>query len=139
MSDLKPIGRAMTLPDVVLSIVISCYNDRDLVEDCLRSIYQNPPSAAYEIILVDDASADGTSEMVRATFPEVRLMRNDVNRHYAYGAWSLLPFFGLGVGPDLCRASRHRALADATQSVGGSANLWRMKQRGATAPLIPIG
>jgi GT2 family glycosyltransferase len=84
MSSLKPIGPAPTNPGVVLSIVISCYNDRDLVEGCLRSIYQNPPSAAYEIILVDDASADGTSEMVRATFPEVRLMRNEVNRHYAY-------------------------------------------------------
>jgi len=84
MSGLKPIGPAMTNPDMVLTIVISCYNDRDLVEDCLRSIYQNPPSAVYEIILVDDASADGTSEMVRATFPEVRLMRNDVNRHYAH-------------------------------------------------------
>jgi N-acetylglucosaminyl-diphospho-decaprenol L-rhamnosyltransferase len=84
MSGPKPIGSAMTYPDMVLTIIISCYNTRDLVGDCLRSIYQNPPSEAYEIILVDDASMDGTSEMVRVTFPEVRLLRNDVNRHYAH-------------------------------------------------------
>jgi GT2 family glycosyltransferase len=84
MSGLKPIGSTMTYPDMVLTIIISCYNTRDLVGDCLRSIYQNPPSEAYEIILVDDASTDGTSEMVIETFPEVRLLRNEVNRHYAH-------------------------------------------------------
>jgi N-acetylglucosaminyl-diphospho-decaprenol L-rhamnosyltransferase len=84
MSDSKPIGCAMTYPDIVLTIIISCYNTRDLVADCLRSIYQNAPSEAYEIILVDDASTDGTSEMVHETFPYVRLLRNDVNRHYTY-------------------------------------------------------
>ena len=84
MTDQKPIGEGMLEADIVLTIIISCYNDRDLVEDCLRSIYQNPPGEAYEIILVDDASSDGTSEMVRSAFPEVRLLRNDVNRHYTY-------------------------------------------------------
>ncbi|MGH6839325.1 MAG: glycosyltransferase family 2 protein [Methylocella sp.] len=84
MNGLKPIGTAMTYPDIVLTIIITCYNTRDVVGDCLRSIYRNPPAEAHEIILVDDASMDGTSEMVRLTFPEVRLLRNDVNLQYAH-------------------------------------------------------
>jgi GT2 family glycosyltransferase len=68
---------------VALSIVIATYNARDLLVDCLRSIYQNPPSESYEIIVVDDASKDGTSEVVRAQFPEVRLLRSEINSHYA--------------------------------------------------------
>ena len=76
--------------EIVLTIVISCYNTCDLVADCLRSIYQNPPSAPFEIILVDDASRDGTSEMIRSAFPEVRLLRNEINRHYAHSNnWAL--------------------------------------------------
>jgi GT2 family glycosyltransferase len=65
-----------------VSVIISTYNAREVVGNCLASIYQNPPGEPYEIILVDDASTDGTSEMVRARFPEVRLLRNDVNLHY---------------------------------------------------------
>jgi GT2 family glycosyltransferase len=67
-----------------LTIIITCYNTRDVVRDCLNSIYQHPPHVAYEIILVDDASTDGTSEMVRATFPEVRMLRNETNQNYSY-------------------------------------------------------
>ncbi len=85
MLNSKPIGSSET-PDteIVLSIILSSYNTRDLVADCLRSIYQNPAREPYEIILVDDASRDGTSEMVRSAFPEVRVFRNEINRHYAY-------------------------------------------------------
>jgi GT2 family glycosyltransferase len=83
MTDSKPIGCSAPDAGIVLTIIISCYNTRDLVADCLRSIYQNPPSEAFEIILVDDASKDGTSAMVRSEFPEVRLLRNEVNQHYA--------------------------------------------------------
>ncbi len=90
MSATKPTGNDVTDVDIVLTIIISCYNTRDLVRDCLASIYQNPPSAAYEIFLVDDASADGTSEMVRAAFPDVRLLRSEVNRHYGHSNnWAL--------------------------------------------------
>ena len=73
----------MTEP-VTLSVIIASYNARELLANCLQSIYQHPPSAPYEIIVVDDASVDGTSEMVCARFPEVRLFRNEVNRHYSY-------------------------------------------------------
>jgi N-acetylglucosaminyl-diphospho-decaprenol L-rhamnosyltransferase len=85
MSRLKPrIDGEIGNSDIALTIIISCYNTLALVRDCLRSIYENPPSEAYEIILVDDASTDGTCEMVCETFPEVRLLRNDVNRHYTF-------------------------------------------------------
>jgi GT2 family glycosyltransferase len=85
----KPVGNRMPA-EFVLTIIISCYNTRDLVADCLRSICQNPPGEPYEVILVDDASSDGTSEMVRSTFPEVRLLRNEINRHYAHSNnWAL--------------------------------------------------
>ena len=67
---------------VVLSIIISTYDARDMVADCVQSIYENPPSEPYEIVLIDDASTDDTSEVVRDRFPEVRLRRNAVNRHY---------------------------------------------------------
>jgi len=78
----KPHGDAAAGTALSVSVIISTYNAREVVGDCLASIYQNPPSEPYEIILVDDASTDGTSEMVRARFPEVRLLRNEVNLHY---------------------------------------------------------
>lgn len=83
MSRLKPVGDDVAGADIALTIIITCYNTRDLVADCLASIYQNPPTEPYEIFLVDDGSADGTSDMARAAFPEVRLLRSEVNRHYA--------------------------------------------------------
>jgi GT2 family glycosyltransferase len=83
MTQPKPIGHWVPDVEIVLTIIISCYNTRDLVGDCLRSIYRSPPGEPFEIILVDDASKDGTGEMVRSEFPEVCLLRNEVNRHYA--------------------------------------------------------
>jgi GT2 family glycosyltransferase len=69
---------------ITLSVIIATYNTRELLADCLQSIYQNPPGEPFEIIVVDDASKDGTSEMVRARFPAVRLLVNASNHHYAY-------------------------------------------------------
>jgi GT2 family glycosyltransferase len=68
---------------ITLSIIIATYNARELLVDCLQSIYRNPPSESYEIIVVDDASSDGTSELILERFPEVRLIRNTINCNYA--------------------------------------------------------
>jgi GT2 family glycosyltransferase len=84
MSDWAFAGAAEPRAGIVVSIIIPTYNACRLLADCLGSIAQNPPSEPYEVIVVDDASADGTSDMVRIRFPEVRLLRNDVNRHYAF-------------------------------------------------------
>jgi N-acetylglucosaminyl-diphospho-decaprenol L-rhamnosyltransferase len=83
MTDRRPVGDVWTGVAITLSIIIATYNARELLAVCLASIYQNPPSEPYEIIVVDDASVDATSEMVRSRFPDVRLFTNETNRHYA--------------------------------------------------------
>jgi N-acetylglucosaminyl-diphospho-decaprenol L-rhamnosyltransferase len=83
VAERKPVSDGKADPVITLSVIIPTYNARELLADCLQWIDQNPPSAPYEIIVVDDASTDGTSDMVRARFPQVRLLRNEVNRHYA--------------------------------------------------------
>jgi GT2 family glycosyltransferase len=62
-----------------LSIIIVNTNTRQLVCDCLKSVYANPPSCGFEIIVVDNASTDGSCEAVESQFPEVRLIRNSRN------------------------------------------------------------
>ncbi|MCS7066857.1 MAG: glycosyltransferase family 2 protein, partial [Fimbriimonadales bacterium] len=68
-----------------LSLCIVNWNTRELLRACLRSIYQYPPDEPFEVIVVDNASTDGSAEMVRAEFPQVILMANSENRGYARG------------------------------------------------------
>jgi len=63
----------------VVSIVIVSFNTVREVLACLASIERSARSLPHEVILVDNASADGTVEAVRARFPAVRLIANDVN------------------------------------------------------------
>ena len=62
-----------------LSICIVSYQARDLLRDCLRSIYGTVVTSSFEIIVVDNHSADGAPEMLRNEFPDVRLLVNDEN------------------------------------------------------------
>lgn len=66
-----------------LSICIVNWNTRDYLRECLTSIAQYPPHRAYETVVVDNASADGSAEMVGAQFPQARVIANDRNEQYA--------------------------------------------------------
>ena len=68
-----------------LSIVIVSWNTRDYLDACLTSIRDVPDKVSREVIVVDNASADGTAEMVAAEHPGVALIANDDNRGYAAG------------------------------------------------------
>jgi GT2 family glycosyltransferase len=65
--------------DVKLSIIIVNWNTRDITRDCLRSIREHVTSLTYEVIVVDNASSDGSAEMICDEFPDVRLIANDDN------------------------------------------------------------
>jgi GT2 family glycosyltransferase len=66
-----------------LTIIIPSYNTKDLLRGCLRSIYENTRGISFEIICVDDNSPDASADMVAAEFPEVILVRNEINQYYA--------------------------------------------------------
>lgn len=69
-----------------LSIIIVSWNTRELLADCLASIRAHPPVVgAYEIWVVDNASHDGSADMVRQEFPEVRLIESGGNLGFAGG------------------------------------------------------
>jgi len=57
-----------------LSIIILNYNTKDLLENCLKSIKANTQKLSYEVIVSDNTSSDGSSEMVRKKFPWVKLI-----------------------------------------------------------------
>jgi GT2 family glycosyltransferase len=65
-----------------ISICIVSYHTRDLLHDCLSSIYKTVDSLSFEIVIVDNHSEDGTVEMLCSEFPNVRLLVNDHNAGY---------------------------------------------------------
>lgn len=67
----------------MVSLVIVGHQTKDLLEACLRSVYEMRPSVPFEVCVVDNASTDGTPEMVRGKFPEVQLVENQRNVGYS--------------------------------------------------------
>jgi GT2 family glycosyltransferase len=66
-----------------LSIIIVNWNTRDLLTRCLQSVYDTMSNLDFEVIVVDNASNDGSQAMVRQRFPQVRLIENDQNVGFA--------------------------------------------------------
>jgi GT2 family glycosyltransferase len=62
-----------------LSIIIVNTNNRKILGECLTSVYQNTHRISFEIIVADNASTDGSQDMVRSKFPEVKLIENREN------------------------------------------------------------
>jgi GT2 family glycosyltransferase len=62
-----------------LSVVVVSYNTRDLLRECLRSILRETTTIAFDVIVVDNASTDGSATMVSAEFPSVSLIPLDEN------------------------------------------------------------
>ncbi|MGC8781289.1 MAG: glycosyltransferase family 2 protein, partial [Anaerolineae bacterium] len=79
-----------------LSVIIVSWNVRDLLRECLKSVVSDQSSIAtqpqhdvsqltIEVIVVDNASTDGSAAMVAAEFPQVRLIANAENRGFSGG------------------------------------------------------
>ena len=66
-----------------VSIVIVNWNTRDILRDCLASVYEQGGEIDFEVIVIDNASTDGSVEMVKKDFPRVTLIENSQNRGFA--------------------------------------------------------
>ena len=65
------------------TIVIPNYNGIKYIQACLESLYGGTV-ADIEVIVVDNASVDGSMELVRDRFPQVRLIVNKENKGFSY-------------------------------------------------------
>jgi GT2 family glycosyltransferase len=66
-----------------VSIVIVTWKMRDMLRDLLLSIRERTHGVGFEIIIIDNSSRDGTVEMLKDKFPEVRLVQNLRNQGVA--------------------------------------------------------
>jgi GT2 family glycosyltransferase len=66
-----------------LSVVIVNWNTRDILHDALASVQKHLGAIPHETIVVDNASADGSADMVASAFPSIRLIRNAENVGFA--------------------------------------------------------
>lgn len=114
-----------------LSIIIVSWNTRDLTDRCLRSVYDTV-TRPFEVFLVDNASRDGSADMVAAKYPEARLIRNRRNLGFAKANNQAVP---------LCRGRYVLFLNSDAKLLPGSADglaafLDASPAHGAAAPML---
>ncbi|MEM2971946.1 MAG: glycosyltransferase family 2 protein [Candidatus Bathyarchaeia archaeon] len=68
----------------LVSIIILNFNGRDMLRECLQSVFKTKYSN-YEVIVVDNGSTDNSCTMVEREFPNVRLIKNPRNFGYSKG------------------------------------------------------
>jgi GT2 family glycosyltransferase len=70
---------------VKLSIVILCWNDKKVINDCLASIFAGTHSTEFEVIVSDNGSTDGSPDFIREKFPKVQVIENRANLRFSKG------------------------------------------------------
>jgi len=68
-----------------LSIIIVNYNTRDYLRSCLASIEAQQSDLSVEVVVVDNASKDGSAQMIREEYPRVKLVEPGVNTWFTGG------------------------------------------------------
>jgi GT2 family glycosyltransferase len=62
-----------------VSVVVVSFNTRDVLRECLLSVYRETGSLAVQVIVVDNASTDGSAAMIEQEFPQAVLVLSEVN------------------------------------------------------------
>lgn len=66
-----------------LSIIIVSWNVKEILRENLKSIFQSSQNISFEVFVVDNNSSDGSVEMIRQEFPQVKLITNSENLGFA--------------------------------------------------------
>ena len=75
----KKLSEGKLVPSITVSVIIVSWNARDYLNQCLRSLSSKVCRYPMEIIVVDNASSDGSAECVEREFPHVQLIRTGSN------------------------------------------------------------
>lgn len=67
----------------LLSIIIVSFNTCDVTKQCINSIYSSVWTDKFEIIIIDNNSSDGSVEMIRENFPNVKIIANKKNKLFS--------------------------------------------------------
>jgi hypothetical protein len=70
-------SHSLDTPDI--STIIVSFNTRDLLRECLETLDRETTGIAHETIVIDNASRDGSADMVAKEFPQVRLLCSETN------------------------------------------------------------
>ena len=68
---------------VDVSVIIVSYNTKDMTLECLRSVYEQTTDISFEVIVLDNASEDGSAEAIKELFPELQLIKCSENLGFA--------------------------------------------------------
>ncbi|GAB4549152.1 MAG: glycosyltransferase family 2 protein [Anaerolineae bacterium] len=101
----------MTETDLMcdIGIVIVNWNTRDLLRGCLNSLALGDPSVRRRVVVVDNASTDGSADMVCSEFPNVELIASPTNDGFAAANNKGLRLLGFGM-PSNASAPRYALL-----------------------------
>lgn len=69
--------------DIMLSVIIVNYNAKNLLKNCIDSIYKSNNKINFEIIVIDNASQDGSRQLITNLYKDVKWIQNDKNVGFA--------------------------------------------------------
>jgi len=79
-----------------LGIVIVNWNTRNLLQKCLQTVMASKGNFSFKVVVVDNASTDGSVDMVREQFSEVEVIASEINGGFSYGNNLGLRLLGYG-------------------------------------------
>lgn len=99
-----------------LGVVIVSWNTRDLLRKCLQTVFASE-GLSYKVVVVDNASTDGSPEMVRREFPQAMLIVSETNEGFSMANNKGLRLLGLDKGKNDANAPRYGLLLNSDTEV----------------------
>ena len=62
-----------------LSIILVCWNNKEYLDPCLKSLYDTGMKNSFDVIVVDNGSTDGSQQMLVEKYPDVKVIQNSEN------------------------------------------------------------
>jgi GT2 family glycosyltransferase len=71
--------RGETVMNPALSIVLVCWNNKEYLDPCLKSLYDTGMRNSFDVVVVDNGSTDGSQQMLAEKYPQVKIIQNEGN------------------------------------------------------------